>query len=180
MGICIKEIFRYLFVKWDNTIIPIEYDGGEFLVLSHWGEHEWEFSDNFWTDWKNAVSYVSGQAVDFCILSDEPLEVPNEFKNSYCDAEKRKWNKSLINRALEAITNNTPFQIVDADDNVLIEKCAMFSKKDPVNLKIYSDINLDSTEIRASSNGIMKDSEATVFARFFIQKNEEDEKRRVK
>ncbi len=157
-------VYRYLilFEKGQVTVADYERKQGKGMAyITREGEKTFPVTDDFWSWWKDAVSYIAGEPVDLCILYDKD---PGILEHHMETVKVSAWNRENVEEYIMAMTDYSLIGVVTADGREL-----MFKKRD----QMFSDhtvagfctnLSLDMREEeRGEKNGT---EEQPVFARF--------------
>lgn len=80
--------------------------------LTNKGEERFPIREDFWEWWKEAVSYLEGETVDFCFLYDREYEVLNtEWKM----ADPSVWNEGLVETYFSEKTDYSDIILIGKD-----------------------------------------------------------------
>lgn len=155
-------VYRYLMVFEEGQVTVVEYSAGtreKIRYVTNQGERVFPVSGDFWTWWKNAVSYLEGEPVDFCFLYDRDYEV---LRHGFGIASNTCWNE----RVIEAFVNEMldyPRVILtlgDGKKRTITKSKRIFSERNEK--EFFTNICLDSKEEEETGG----EEETSLFARY--------------
>lgn len=132
-----------------------------FERLGREGEKEgFPIEEDFWEWWKDTVSYLKNEPVDFCFLYDREYEV---LKTDFDMIEDSVWDISMIEDFFKNERNYLCVKLIDrsGNENIYGEKAAGASVDTP-EITFYSNIRFDRQKIHNSMQ-----VKSSLFARYF-------------
>lgn len=139
-------IYQYLLFL-DNNQVTVVYkerkNGRKLQYITNQGEKKFPLEADFWEWWKSAVSYIDGEAVDFCFLYDKNYPIIN---HAFQEASESCWNMEIVEDFLREMTEYTTLLLISEDGTEipLNLDCPMFS--DSVPSVFYTNIPLKRKE----------------------------------
>ena len=193
------SICRCLFVKLGERITTVLYENGKPECIKFSGEYSRKLDKDFWDAWIYAVSFESGTLTDFCFICDELPELPEKLSHSACNTEDSIWTPRLINDALGQSHVSRRLIAKTDNDYVVVDYCvcfpsdsalevmAVFPKSDKYHNSVYQhsetventeEKSEHKTEKTSLKSDVMAIDGKTELARHFIEKLQEDERRK--
>lgn len=164
-------VYQYLmlFEKGQVTVADYERKRGKGVAyITREGEKTFPVTDDFWSWWKDAVSYIAGEPVDLCILYDRD---PGILEHHMETVKASAWNREKVEEHIMEMTDYSLVGLVTADGRELLFKRRdqMFSDHNAAGF--FTNLSLDmGGEEREEKT---RTEEQPVFARFFQQLLEE-------
>lgn len=160
-------IHKYIFFIDDNGIRTYKYkDNSIFEIFKYKGEVIYKNRDkkSFYEWFEKAASIAIDDKIDFCFLSNKPIET--EFLK-YTTKKISSWSKeSIINFCNNYIKENN-YEIIIDDTHKFISQVSNIYNKDSIDklyLKCFPEFRFENNEISK-----VNDEETSVLSKYFIE-----------
>lgn len=162
------SIRHCLFWYENNMVTAALFKNDNFHIMKIGGEKTIPFTDNYWGKWIEHSGYCTDDKIDFCIIYDKELVLPDRLKDVQCEVSECIWNRNKIQKALELLNKAMPVEI-RSENNVLVCKVGSLRYADEYKVltarfsNAENETNLDEKE----------PAETTPFTRFYLNKFKE-------
>ncbi len=159
-------VYRYLMVFEEGQVTVAEYSAStreKIRYVTNQGERAFPVSEDFWTWWKNAVSYLEGEPVDFCFLYDRDYKV---LHHGLVMSSDTCWNEKIVESFVNEMMD-CPQVILTLDDGrrrTITKRRTVFSERQ--DKKFFTNVSFDWKE----DVGCVKETKVSPLARFCREK----------
>lgn len=189
------SICRCLFWKYEDETAVVALSSNGLEPLKFLGKVFCSYTDDFkdfWSEWKQQISYESTQEIDFCVISDGSLSIPKELLKKQCGISQSEWRPETISNALATLDPHHCVTVRTYSGYKIADLTAMFTHEEPSEL--IADFTAASEYLSIpkkprkgtliSENDISEPepfsvAEATPLVREFLAQLDNDKKRRI-